>query len=355
MKIIFKNLKQETVKLEVENLDDLWYLSTVLREGDLVKGKTERRIKSKEEKTRSDKGLRKTITIAVRCEKVEFKEHNLRVGGIIEQGPEDIIALGTHHTFNIEPGTIITIIKDKNKWSRFELSRLRDAEKSALNPKLVIAVIDDGNVNIALIKESQIHHYDMSKEFGGKYYTKDREKKKTEFYNETLNFLTAISQRENISSFIIAGAGFEKENFYKYLSEKNKEFAKKCALENIGSHGRTGIYEVIKRGTFKNITEKLNAAHDVVLVEKLLEHIGKDSGLGVYSLIDCENAVNSNAVETLLVNDNLFLKKREKIEAMMNSVKNSKGYVHILNHETEPGQQLNSLGGIAAILRFRIA
>ena len=47
-------------------------------------------------------------------------------------------------------------------------------------------------------------------------------------------------------------------------------------------------------------------------------------------------------------------KEREKIERLMNSVKNSKGYVHILNHENEAGQQLESLGGIAATLRFRI-
>jgi len=138
------------------------------------------------------------------------------------------------------------------------------------------------------------------------------------------------------------------------LSEKNPEFAKKCIVEHIGSHGRNGIYEVLKRGTFKNITEKLNAAREVLLIEKLLEHIGKDTGLGVYSLVDCDAAVNLNAVETLLVNDDLFLKEREKIELMMNSVKNSKGYVHILNHENEAGQQLESLGGIAAILRFRI-
>jgi len=354
MKILFKNPKQETVKLEVENFDDLWYLSTVLREGDLIKGKTERRIKSKEEMTRSDKGVRKTITIAVRCEKVEFKENALRVTGIIEQGPEDIIALGDHHTFNIEPGTIITIIKDREHWTRFELSRLRDAEKSSLNPKLVIAVIDEGNANIALIMESRIHHYDLSREFGGKYYVKERDRRKDEFYNETLNFLIAISQRENISCFIIAGAGFEKENFYKYLVQKTREFAKKCVMEHIGSHGRNGVYEVLKRGTFKDITGKLNAAKDVTLVEKLLEHIGKDTGLGIYGTVDVELAVNSNAVEKLLVNDNLFLKERRKIEILMNSVKNSRGYVHILNHEEEAGKQLESLGGIGAILRFKV-
>jgi protein pelota len=327
----------------------------VLREGDLITGKTERRIKSKEDKLRSDKGERKTITLGVRAGKVEFSESMLRATGVIEEGPDDIVAIGSHHTFNIEPGTVISVVKDREKWTDFELSRLKDAEKSALTPKLVVAVIDDGNANIGLIHESRIHYYDLSKEFGGKYYTKDRDKRKEEFYNETLNFLLAISRRENISNFIIAGAGFEKEYFHNYVSQKNPDFAKKCIAENIGSHGRNGIYEVLKRGTFKNLTEKLNAARDVTLVEKLLEQIGKDTGLAAYSLTDVERAVNSNAVETLLVNDSMFLKERMKIESMMNSVKAAKGSIHIINHETEAGQQLNALGGVAAILRFRVS
>ena len=43
MKLLNKN--KEEVKVEVENLDDLWYLSSLIDIGDLVKGNTVIKIK----------------------------------------------------------------------------------------------------------------------------------------------------------------------------------------------------------------------------------------------------------------------------------------------------------------------
>ena len=46
MKKIFEDLKHGIVKIKIENLDDLWYLSTIVDKGDLVKGETFRKIKT---------------------------------------------------------------------------------------------------------------------------------------------------------------------------------------------------------------------------------------------------------------------------------------------------------------------
>ena len=45
MKLLSKDLRKGYVKLTVENLDDLWYLSQIVDTGDLVKGVTFRKIK----------------------------------------------------------------------------------------------------------------------------------------------------------------------------------------------------------------------------------------------------------------------------------------------------------------------
>ena len=91
------------------------------------------------------------------------------------------------------------------------------------------------------------------------------------------------------------------------------------------------------------------------MVHKILEEIGKDSGLVAYGPKDVETAVNTGAVDKLLVCNNVFLKDRNKIEGLMNTVKSTGGDIHIVNHESEAGKQLNSLGGMAAFLRFRIS
>ena len=47
MRIHYHDRSHGIVKVMVENLDDLWYLSGVVRQGDLVSGETVRRIKRK--------------------------------------------------------------------------------------------------------------------------------------------------------------------------------------------------------------------------------------------------------------------------------------------------------------------
>ncbi len=354
MKILLMSPRQGVVKLLVENLDDLWYLSSVVQAGDLVKTKTERRIKGKEDIARSGKSERKVFTLSVRVERADFKSDSdtYRITGVIEEGPEDIVSIGSHHTFNVETGTILRIIKDR--WTSIELDRLRDAEKASLRPKILIAVLDEGDAVFGLVRESKIEYYELSKLIGGKYDTRGRGERKKEFYRDTANFMSEILSRGNISAVILAGAGFEKENFRKFLSGQYPDLASKSILENIGSHGRNGIQEVLKRSETRKTVEEISSARDVQLVNRLLEEIGRDSGLGVYGLKDIESAVESGAVEKLLVCDSLFLKNRDKIGYLMNAVKSTRGEAHLINLEGEAGSQLNSLGGAGAILRFKL-
>ena len=354
MKIIHRNLRAGEVKVAVESLDDLWYLSNIIRPGDLVKAKTERRLKGKDDMERSGKSERITITIVIRVEKGEFKLENdtYRINGTIVEGPEDLVSIGTHHTISVEKETVLTIIK--NRWSDYEVGRLKEAEKSSLRPKLLIAVIDEGDAAVGLVRESKIEYFDLAKNIGGKYDTKGRQDRKAEFYSELSQLLDSVSKRENLSAIIVAGAGFEKENFLKYLAEKNKDLSRRCVVENIGSHGRAGISEVMKRAETKKIEEEVGSARDIRLMHQLLGEIGKESGLASYGLKDVENAAQSGAVELLLINDDLFMGKRNKVDEIMQSVKSSRGAVHIVNSESEAGKQLTSLGGIAGILRYKI-
>ena len=65
MKIIHQNLKHGEIKLKAENLDDLWYLSSIIEPGDLVRGQTERKIKLGDEGDRQQKVIKKKVTLAI--------------------------------------------------------------------------------------------------------------------------------------------------------------------------------------------------------------------------------------------------------------------------------------------------
>jgi len=87
------------------------------------------------------------------------------------------------------------------------------------------------------------------------------------------------------------------------------------------------------------------------MVERVLEEIAKE-GPVAYGPKEVEEAVRSGAVETLLVLDPLL---REKdLEAMMNAVESSRGKVMVVSEHHEAGKKLEALGGMAALLRFRL-
>lgn len=342
------------MKVGIENLDDLWYLSNVLSPGDHVSAKTERRIKAKDDMERAGKSERVTVTVTLEVEKAEFKLENdtFRITGIITQGPEDLVSIGSHHTINVETDMTLTLVKDR--WSSSELDRLLEAERSALRPKILIAVIDEGDAEIALVRESKVERLDLSKAIGGKYDIRGRSERKEEFYRETTEALSQILCKENVSGIIIAGAGFEKENYYRYLTEKRPEIARNAVIENIGSHGEAGVNEVLKRSKAKGIGEEINAAKDVRLLSRVLEEMGRETGLASYGIADVEGAAAGGAIDTLVVCDDLFIGNRDRVDGIMQNVKNARGSVHMLNHAGEAGKQLASLGGIAAVLRYRI-
>ena len=63
------------------------------------------------------------------------------------------------------------------------------------------------------------------------------------------------------------------------------------------------------------------------------------------------------AVETLLITDELLRTERESdsIDSFLKSVEHSQGRIVVFSTEFEPGRKLDSLGGIAALLRFKVA
>jgi len=106
--------------------------------------------------------------------------------------------MGSHHTFNVEKGTTLKIIKER--WSPTGLDRLREVEKAARRSKILIVVVDEGEATFGLIRESKIEYHELSRSIEGKYDIRG----KMEFYGETAKFLSDVLSRENISAIIIA-------------------------------------------------------------------------------------------------------------------------------------------------------
>lgn len=349
---VLRNLREGKVKVVPESLDDLWYLKGVIREGDLIAGRTVRRIRD-DEKLRSDRGERVQVYLTLEVDDVSFHPSvtRLRILGKIVSGPEDRVSLGSYHTIDVKPGDTITIFKER--WRPWELERLKEAERTSRAPLVLMVALEDDEAEFALVRRYGIDHLmRITGHVGGKKAPEDREPALKGFFAGVAAGLKEAVKRHGVKAVVVCGPGFVREDFVGYLKDKEPEIAGMCFQEATGSGGRTGIQEAIKMGAVERAVKESRVSLETRLVERVFREIGRDTGMAAYGVREVERALDIGAVDKLLVSDEL-VRKNPGIERLMEKAKKTKGEVFLVSTEHEAGEKLLALGGLAALLRFR--
>ncbi|MBD3249707.1 mRNA surveillance protein pelota [Candidatus Woesearchaeota archaeon] len=350
MRILSKDPKKGEYKVKTETLDDLWYLSHIADPGDLIRGSTVRKIKMGGEDERKTRISKKKVFLEIELEKIEFKDDILRLSGIIKDGPEDL-PRGAHHTFNIDENSIITIKKER--WLKYQLEKLKEAA-AAKQPDILICILDREEALFALSRKKG---YDVLNRLKGDVQKKDDNVvAKGGFYEETIKLIEEYVKRYRIENVIIASPAFWKEELMKHIEDtnlKNKITEASCSSVDEGA-----INEVLKRNEVREVLKKDRISKEVKIVEQLMQEIAKDEK-AAYGIKEVEQAANSGAVKMLLISDGYISEMREKekysqVDNVMKLVDDMKGEVHIISSEHDSGKKLDGLGGIGAILRYKL-
>ncbi|MCF7866003.1 mRNA surveillance protein pelota [Candidatus Woesearchaeota archaeon] len=343
MKILGKDLKKGDISIEITDEEDLWSLSHVLSKGDLVKGKTERKIKIGSDE--NAKVVRKTIFLKIQTEKVEYEPQNnsLRILGTIKEGPDDV-SIGSHHSFNLEIRDKINIQKN---WANFELKKLEEATKPKSN--ILLVVFDRQNSMFGLTKRNG---YEILSEFEGDVQKKDTpEEKKGNFYKEIGKQIEEYNTRFNPDKIIIASPAFWKEYLEKELSS---ELNKKIIKANISEVNKTSFNELLKRTELKKALEDERTSRELQAVEEIMTAISHDKAC--YGVKETKQKITEGAVKKIMVSENLLKKMKEKenykeIDFMLRNAEQIQSEIIFITQK-ETMQKLDSLGGIAGTLRW---
>jgi len=343
--------RRERISVVPESLDDLWHLTYILEPGDSVSGDTTRRIQRDDDKMRDTGGQREPMWIEIEVADVEFAKfsNRLRVGGeIVDCSRED--QLGFHHTFNIEEHDEVTVEK---VWQIDQLERLEEAVEAAEQPDVAIVTVEEGQAHVHTVAQYGVEERATITGTTGKgEYARGRD----ELFAE----ITAVVKRLDVEAIILAGPGFTKQDALDYIEDNAADAAEKIQVVDTASVGDRGVHEVLKRGAVDRIQTETRISNEAELIDELMERIAEGAEVA-YGIEEVAEAAEYGAVDRLLILDERLRAERAgeggwdlDINDVVEDVERQGGEVTVFSHEFDPGQQLSNLGGIAALLRYRL-
>jgi protein pelota len=344
MKVLHQDTRTNEIKLLPESIDDLWHLENLLDEDDLVYAMTMRRKEDKGDKLRPERTEKVRMRLGIRVKKVEFHESDdrLRLLGIIESGPQDV---GQHHTLMAGIGDDMTIVKPE--WKQAHLDRVKRAVEASDRPSVVFVALEDTEAVIAMAREYGLKEMaTITRNPDGKMY--DSKSDEQEFLSKIADVIATVSAD---APLVILGPGFTKESLARLLRDRSPDKGSDVIVLSTGQAGMAGIQEAMKRGLGGKAVEGSRVARETRLVEQLFSEISTD-GMFAYGLDSVKLAAEAGAIETLLLSDTKV--RTAEADALLRTVENSRGKFIIVSSLHEAGRKLESLGGFAAILRYRM-
>ncbi|MFA6804456.1 MAG: mRNA surveillance protein pelota [Candidatus Methanomethylophilaceae archaeon] len=343
MRILGRDPATGSIKMMLETDEDMWHLYNVLETGDLVTASTTRREEKASDKIRAEKMDKKRMTLGIRVEKIEFSADDLRLRllGTIETGPQDI---GQHHTLIFEIGDSLSLAK--KHWRETQLERLDRAVKDSKQPRIVFVALDQDDATIAVLR--QYGPKEIATIRSGRSGKQYDEKSKTDSYHSDIIEKIRPLMGPNIP-LVLLGPGFEKEALADDIKKLN-EFGT-VRVYHTGQNGMPGVNELIKTGMGADILRESSVGAEMEAVEKLMTEIGKD-GLGTYGPKEIQAAAASGAVDTLLILDSKL--REQDLDSIVREVESQKGKIIVVSEEHDGGRELAALGGMGAILRYKV-
>ena len=327
------------IRLFPESVDDLWHLHHLIHPGDLVFATTFRSVDAASDKIRPEKVEKRLVRLGIRVERVEFSEHGirLRLAGLIEQGADT----GAYHTLNIETGFEISVIK---QWRPLDLERIERAVKASVYGVIHILTLEEGEAELFRLRQWGPESVVTITAGSGKGGEKDT---RAGFFEQVLSSLTNLS-----GPLIIAGPGFIKDDFIQFARTRSSTAADRAVIVETRRIGRGAVQELIGKGALGTLMNDLQLSREVRMMDEVLLRISQD-GAVAYGQQEVHEAVESGSVDQVLVADTLL--RNNEIQQLIHKAETMRATIVVLCSGFEPGERLIALGGIAALLRYRLA
>ncbi|XP_066997725.1 protein pelota [Anabrus simplex] len=368
MKLINKTVDKDlsgSVTLVPEESEDMWHAYNLITVGDVVRASTIRKVQN-ESATGSSTSSRIRTTLTICVENIDFDTQAcmLRLKGRNIQ-ENQYVKMGAYHTLDLEVNRKFTLTK--TEWDSVSLERVDQACDPAQNADVAAVIMQEGLANICLITpnmtlvRAKIEQVIPRKRRGN---VQQHEKGMVRFFENVTQGILRHINFDVVKCVLLASPGFVKDNLYEYMFHQAVKLDIKQLLDNKGKfmliHSSSGfkhsLKEVLSDPAVLVKMADTKATGEVRALEAFYTMLQNEPAKAFYGKKHVEAANEAQAIETLLISDNLFrvqdVDLRKQYVALVDSVREFGGEVKIFSSLHVSGEQLAQLTGLAAILRF---
>jgi protein pelota len=348
------DIRHDLVTLTPEQPDDLWTLRRIISKGDLVAGETSRVYKDLGEYSRPDKErIKVTVTVEVEAVQLDSTFSRLKVSGKIMDVSNELLNKGSFHSLTVSEGHRVSIRKP-NGFSGVQLRLIEGAGKP--RDSYVVIAVDQREAGIGVIKGTHLQILPtIESGVTGKMY-QDSKKGAGGNYFEKIADALAVVYPQNAKVFVL-GPGTAKEKFVNYLQRERKEFGDVQTIEGSDVAGEDGVYMALRNPNLQEALSESRLAKVTRLIQEIMRRISLGDSRIALAFRDSLKAAKQGAVESLIMADKIFFQKgieEDEIVDLLNSVEEYRGETFLLDSTTDLGAQVNTLGGMVALLRFAV-
>uniref|UniRef100_A0A6M2DF58 Protein pelota homolog n=1 Tax=Xenopsylla cheopis TaxID=163159 RepID=A0A6M2DF58_XENCH len=368
MKLLHKNVEKNgegSISLIPEESEDMWHAFNLISEGDCVRASTIRKVQN-ESATGSSTSSRVRTILTIRVETIDFDTQAcvLRLKGRnIEEN--QYVKMGAYHTLDLELNRKFTL--HKQLWDSVALERVDCACDVAQTADVAAVVMQEGLAHVCLITSSMTlvrSKIDQNIPRKRKGLVSQYESGLAKFFESVLQAILRHINFEIVKCILVASPGFVKEQFYDYMFQKAIKSDIKILLENKSKfmliHASSGfkhsLKEVLQDPSVLSRISDTKASSEVRALESFYTMLQCEPDKAFYGKKDVLRAAEAQAIETLMISDNLFrcqdVATRKLYVGLVDNVRDFGGEVKIFSSMHVSGEQLDQLTGVAAILRF---
>ena len=348
MRKLRQDLKSGTITLEAEHTEDLFTLSQLIEESEIVEGTTIRKIKlDRGGEERKAAIITRPVRLSIEVKTVTFTGDGLRILGTVTEGKEDI-PRGSHHTISLEIHERIIITK--SHWPAYMIDKIDEA-CAGEPPRILIVNLDRDEAYFALMRRST---YEIITHLTSEPEKKANKQPEKDFYQAVASQIQQYNEKYQFEAVVLSSPAFFKDETAKKLTGTLRGKTILCTCSSVG---KNGIDEVLKRAEVSTALSTARVGRELAIVDSLLIEVGKEHGKAAYGLKAVEHAGQIGAIETLLVTEALISRLRAEghyrdISHVMNQAESTGAKVWIISSDHDGGKRLDGIGGIGALLRY---